>query len=386
MSSFNKRLGYYTVGDQDFESKIAAALYAVKVNKPLQWVFNDKIFSSYNWQQEPEESLDELYNKRARQIRNKYDYVIISYSGGADSHNLLMSFVRQNLHVDEIIVNTTEKANSIVVNDVANKHASNAGAEHELQTVPRLKELAPLIPKTKITILDLSDYVFSGFEKAKDASWVLEKKEGLNPAGVSRFNYIFYNEVRKNFDKDKKIALVLGIEKPKVTIKDGDLYLRFTDRTANIITVAEHVKDYTNTTIEFFYWSPECAPMLIKQGHVIRRWLEANPHLQKDFLAENVNFGTLRLIHERVLRSVVYTTWDVNWYQADKAVKDWYTEFDSWFTNGYRDTKAFQIWKEGIDFVKESLEPYHQTIDGEIDGLKGFAKYYKIGPIRVCPK
>ena len=386
MSSFNKRLGYYTVGDQDFESKIAAALYAVKVNKPLQWVFNDKIFSSYNWQQEPEESLDELYNKRARQIRNKYDYVIISYSGGADSHNLLMSFIRQNLHVDEIIVNTTEKANSIVVNDVANKHASNAGAEHELQTVPRLKELAPLIPKTKITILDLSDYVFSGFEKAKDASWVLEKKEGLNPAGVSRFNYIFYNEVRKNFDKDKKIALVLGIEKPKVTIKDGDLYLRFTDRTANIITVAEHVKDYTNTTIEFFYWSPECAPMLIKQGHVIRRWLEANPHLQKDFLAENVNFGTLRLIHERVLRSVVYTTWDVNWYQADKAVKDWYTEFDSWFTNGYRDTKAFQIWKEGIDFVKESLEPYHQTIDGEIDGLKGFAKYYKIGPIRVCPK
>jgi hypothetical protein len=386
MSSFNKRLGYYTVGDQDFESKIAAALYAVKVNKPLQWVFNDKIFSSYNWQQEPEESLDELYNKRARQIRNKYDYVIISYSGGADSHNLLMSFVRQNLHVDEIIVNTTEKANSIVVNDVANKHASNAGAEHELQTVPRLKELAPLIPKTKITILDLSDYVFSGFEKAKDASWVLDKKEGLNPAGVSRFNYIFYNEVRKNFDKDKKIALVLGIEKPKVTIKDGDLYLRFTDRTANIITVAEHVKDYTNTTIEFFYWSPECAPMLIKQGHVIRRWLEANPHLQKDFLAENVNFGTLRLIHERVLRSVVYTTWDNNWYQADKAVKDWYTEFDSWFTNGYQDTKAFQIWKEGIDFVKESLEPYHQTIDGEIDGLKGFAKYYKIGPIRVCPK
>jgi hypothetical protein len=384
--NFNKRLGYYIVGDQEFESKIAAALYSVKVNKPMTWIFNDKVFALHNWQQEPEESLDDLYDKRARQIRNKYDYVIISYSGGADSHNMLMSFIRQNLHVDEILVNTTEKANRLTVNDASCLHASNAGAEHELQAVPRLKELAPLIPKTKITILDLSDYVFANFEQAKDASWVLDKKEGLNPAGVSRFNYLYYSEVRKTFDKDKKIALVLGIEKPKVTIENGNVLVRFIDRIANIVTVTGHVKDYTNTTIEFFYWSPECVPMLIKQGHVVKKWLEANPQFQPDFYADNVNFEKIRLVHERVLRSVVYSTWDNSWFQADKAVSDWYTEFDTWFIEGYKDTKAFHIWNEGINFVRDSLAEYHREVDGPPDGLKGYAKYYNLGPLRVYPK
>jgi hypothetical protein len=384
--NFNKRLGYYIVGDQEFESKIAAALYSVKVNKPMTWIFNDKVFALHNWQQEPEESLDDLYDKRARQIRNKYDYVIISYSGGADSHNMLMSFIRQNLHVDEILVNTTEKANRLTVNDASCLHASNAGAEHELQAVPRLKELAPLIPKTKITVLDLSDYVFANFEQAKDASWVLDKKEGLNPAGVSRFNYLYYSEVRKTFDKDKKIALVLGIEKPKVTIENGNVLVRFIDRIANIVTVTGHVKDYTNTTIEFFYWSPECVPMLIKQGHVVKKWLEANPQFQPDFYADNVNFEKIRLVHERVLRSVVYSTWDNSWFQADKAVSDWYTEFDTWFIEGYKDTKAFHIWNEGINFVRDSLAEYHREVDGPPDGLKGYAKYYNLGPLRVYPK
>lgn len=386
MSNFNKRLGYYIVGDQEFESKIAAALYSVKVNKPMEWIFNNKVFSSYNWQQEPEETLDELYDRRARQIRNKYDYVIISYSGGADSHNMLMSFIRQNLHVDEILVNTTEKANRLTVNDVNCKQATNAGAEHQLQAMPRLKELAPLIPKTKISILDLSDYVFANFEEAKDASWVLDKKEGLNPAGVSRFNYLYYSEVRKTFDKDKKIALVMGIEKPKVTIENGNVFVRFIDRIANIVTVTGHVKDYTNTTIEFFYWSPECVPMLIKQGHVVKKWLEANPHIQPDFYAENINFEKIRLVHERVLRSVVYSTWDNTWFQADKAVSDWYTEFDTWFIEGYKDTKAFHIWEEGVNFVRDSLGAYHRDVDGDPDGLKGYAKYYNLGPLRVCPK
>lgn len=268
----NKELGFYVCNGQEFSSKIRALLYSNEVNKPVDWLFNDRVFQSYDWTIEPSESLDELYDRRARQLRNQYDYLILSYSGGADSHNILMSFVRQGLHLDEILVNHFEKAAGKFVDlNPANTEAKNAGAEHYLQTIPRLKEIAPRIPKTKITLADMSDHLFDMMEGSGDASWILSRREGINPAGTTRFNYLHLTEVRKKFDKEKSICMVVGVEKPRTAITtNGDLVMRFVDRAANQLTVAEHLKDYTNSTAEFFYWSPNCVPMLIKQGHVIK--------------------------------------------------------------------------------------------------------------------
>ena len=376
----DKKLGFYVCNGQEFSSKIRALLYSNEVNKPVEWMFNDRVFQSYDWTVEPTETLDELYDRRARQLRSQYDYVILSYSGGADSHNILMSFVRQGLHIDEIVVNHFEKASKKFVSlDPTNKDPKNAGAEHYLQTLPRLKEISPRIPKTKITIADLSDHIFDIMENTGDASWILTKNEGINPAGVTRFNYLHLTDVRKRFDKEKSICLVVGIEKPRVAItKEGNLIMRFIDRAANQILVAEHFKDYNNSTAEFFYWSPDCVKLLIKQGHVIKKYLSANPMMQHHWHASNITFESVRLIHERILRSLLYTTWDDVWYQADKATSDWYSEFDSWFTEGYKDTAAVGVWKEGVNYVNTKLSNY---VNDSGDGLKHYAKYYNLGPV-----
>ena len=71
----------------------------------MDWIFHDDAFSKYPWHIEPEASLDQLYDARARQLREKYDYVVLSYSGGSDTHNILESFIRQGLHIDEIVTN-----------------------------------------------------------------------------------------------------------------------------------------------------------------------------------------------------------------------------------------------------------------------------------------
>lgn len=376
----NRELGFYVCDGKEFSSKILAFLHSKQVNKPVEWLFNDRIFQSYDWTIEPEETLDQLYDRRARQLRERYNYLIISYSGGADSHNMLMSFVRQGLHVDEIVVNQFEKAGKKFIDlDPNNRSAKNAGAEHYLQTLPRLKELATLIPKTKITIADLSDHIFKSMEVAGDASWILSKREGINPAGATRFNYLHLAEVRKRFDKEKSICLIVGIEKPRTTIVNGRMVIRFIDRAANQVTVAEHIKEYENSTAEFFYWSPDCVPMMIKQGHVIKKYLGANPHLQQHWYGHSFTFKTFRLIHERILRSVLYTTWDNNWWQADKATLDWYSEFDSWFTDGYDDTRAVKVWKEGINYVQQNLTDFIKE-DG--DGLKTYYKTYDLGPVQ----
>jgi hypothetical protein len=387
--TFNKKLGFYTCNGLDFESKIHACFYSLENKKRINWVFNDLEFGMHDWTVEPNETLDQLYNKRAKDLRDKYDYLILSYSGGADSHNALMSFIRQGIHVDEIVVNTMEKGwKPYTVIDPTNKSSLNSGAEHYLQTVPRLKELEKYIPNTKITICDLTDYVSESLLATGDASWVLKKREALNPIGITRFNYIYFNEVRKRFDKEKRIGIVLGVEKPKSLIHKGQFWIRFNDRAANMVTIIDHVKDYDNSELEYFYWSPDCIPMLIKQGHVIKKWLEVNPEFQKYWDTDRTDFKTVRLYHERLLRTVVYpTTWNNNWFQADKAIKDWYSEFDDWFFKGTVGTDANRIWHDGIDYITNSLGPYlkYDTDTNKFDGLKMFFKSYLIGNINTFP-
>jgi hypothetical protein len=382
----DEKLGYYLVDGIKFDSKIKAALHSVKIKKKMSWHFNDEVFDKFDWSVEPNETLDQLYDQRARSLREKYDYIMLSYSGGADSHNILMSFIRQGLFIDEIVVNTMNKATEKFTEvNAQNKENKNAAAEYQLQTFPRLKEVENLIPNTKITVLDLSDHLFDFLNKTGDGSWVLDKKEQVNIAGATRFNYIHFDEIRKQFDKDKKIALILGVEKPRTYIKDGIFYMAFQDRAANIVTVAEHIRDYTNSSVEFFYWSPEGTRIICKQVHVIKKWLEAFP--EKQSLWEwggQFSPTTFRLVHERILRTLIYSTWNNEWYQADKAVKDWYSEFDAWFYEGFADTNAFHVWKDGLNYLEASLGPYIKKDEqGNADGLQSFFRTYAIGPMKV---
>jgi len=379
----NKKLGYYSCNNLEFDSKIQACIYSSKVNKPLAWHFNDTEFDAYNWTNEPIESLDRLYNRRAKDIREKYDYVILSYSGGSDSHNILEAFIRQGLLIDEIVINHMSKANTSIVLDSNNKNSWNAGAEFELQTIPRLKYIKNNSPKTKITVLDLSDNVFDTLRNSTDASWVESKREPLNVSGATRYNYIYFKEVRTQFDRSKSICLILGIEKPRTYIKKNKFYLLFSDKSANIASASEHISDYTNATVEYFYWSPDAIPIICKQAHVIKRWLEAFPQYKPLWTPVDRAdlFTKHRLIHERMYRTIIYTTWNDNWYQADKAIKDWNSEMDDWFVSQYRDTKEFSIWKEGIKYVVENAKDYVITRDNSFDGLKTFLNNYYIGEI-----
>ena len=242
------------------------------------------------------------------------------------------------------------------------------------------------MPNTKITICDLTDHVYDSFNSVGDASWVLDKREALNPIGITRFNYIYFSEVRKRFDKQKSLGIVLGVEKPKSAIVNDKFWMRFVDRAANMITIINHLADYDNTEVEYFYWSPDCVPMLIKQGHVIRKWLMANPNIQHYWNSKTLTYKIARLYHERLLREVIYySTWNIDWYQADKATKDWYSEFDNWFILGAEGTSAKHIWDEGIAYVTDKLSPYIRLNDdtNTPDGLQSHVKKYLIGTIPI---
>lgn len=384
----NKKIGFYSVDNLDFDSKIRACLFASQHNKKVTWNFNNEQFGLFDWSVEPYETLDELYDKRAREIREKYDYVLLSYSGGSDSHNMLMSFVRQNLLVDEIVVNCMNEANkNFIVLDKNVKSSWNTGAEHFLQTLPRLKELETKLLKTKITIVDLSQYLFKAFLDYGDESWVMDRREGLNPLNVTRYNYAYFKDLRTKFDKSFKIALVVGIEKPKTFIKDNVFKIQFTDRSANIVPIDDHLKDYSNSSMEFFYWSPDSTRMLCKQAHTIKKWLENNPEKMYLWEADSITPSRWRLVHEKVLRNLIYSTWNENWFQTDKSISDWNSEFDQWFYRGYSDTATYKIWKSGIDYMISNAPRFLKyRPDGTPDGLMVFNNVYTIENMNYIDK
>jgi len=376
----NKKLGYYTVDGKEFSSKIQACLFATKKRKEVKWHFNDEIFSKFDWSVEPEESLDQLYDIRARYLREKYDYLILSYSGGADSHNIVESFLRQNLTIDEILVNTVEKASSkFTIIDNKIKNPENTAAEHFLQTIPRLNEIKKRNSQIKITICDLSDHLMSNWLLKGDESWVEDRIEGLNPLNVTRFNYLYYDDIKRKFDKEKNIGIIIGVDKPKVHIYTNGWYvIKFDDRVTNIIPINSYLNSYDNSSVEFFYWSPDSIKILCKQAHEIKRWLKLNPQYQKYWYFNNLTHKIKRTLHEPLLRSIIYTTWNNGWYQTEKSVSDWYSEFDSFWIDNVKGTKSYDIWLAGLKYVEKHAADYLGFRDGKADGLIHFYKPYVV--------
>lgn len=375
----NKKVGYYIVGNQEFFSKIQATLYASQNNLDVTWRFNNDIFDKFNWQVEPEESLDQLYDARARELREKYDYLMVSYSGGSDSHNLMQSFIRQGLHVDELLVVTTDKMNQRHTQyDVSNTKAENLSAEHILNTIPRLNEIKKQCPNIKVTIHDMTDNLIEMLSQSEDGDWVLSKREIINPIGMSRFNYKYISDVRKKFDSSKKIAVIFGIEKPRTIIKPetNEFLLYFNDRAVNYPASDSLAEYVSNIEIEYFYWSPSCVKMLCKQGHVIKKWLEVNPQYQSMWVSGSAQ--DVLSTQEEVLKNIIYTTWNNNWYQVGKAIKDWDSELANGFFKEFKGTDILKKWDEGTKFLQQHTGKF---LKKDMRSFKQHSIFYKIGTI-----
>ncbi len=362
-------LGFYVVGNARFSSKVDALLYGAATNQQVGWWFHDEVFGAYDWTVEPEQSLDDLYAKRARQLRESYDYLILSYSGGADTHNVLETFLRNSIHLDEVVCNhLTEATQRWTVLDRSVIAPWNFAAEHALQAVPRLQELATRAPKTKITVLDASKHVLDSIAEMDDPTWALRRNEHLSPGQLFRYDYWHWAEMMRTFERGKRVALIVGIDKPKTRIEDGQFWMVFPDGGVNITTIREWNADHSNVETEPFYWSPTAVEMLCKQNpEMVRHW-------------ERPSFRTIRRVHERVLRSVVYSTWDDGWYQADKSDTMWNTEFDTWIRRDPQHTKAMSNWCRGLAYLAQVL-PGGSLIErrGMPDGIKAFTKRYTIG-------
>lgn len=357
----NEKLGYYTVDNQVFESKIQALVHATKTNKPVRWIFNNDEFERTNWAVEPTETLNNLYRHRARQLREKYDYLVLCYSGGSDSNNILEAFIAEGLVIDEIVTNfIVDATKSISSQNITSTKAENHNAEWDLLTKNRLQYIHNKMPGAKISNFDMSKPILDHFKDHLDGSWILKCKEWANPMSTSRYNIIHDITLRKTFDKSNSVGVILGVDKPPLVIRDGRLFLQFIDTTANITPMSNHIKAYDNSTMELFYWSPDSTDILRKQCWTVLKFLRANSQYQElwDWKAKfpgHPLYAQARTLKESILRTVIYSTWNNNWFQAEKGTIGWTNVNDAWFFDYFKDTPEHRAWQNGIDYLLSNI-------------------------------
>ena len=372
--SFVERNGYYRVGEQNFNYKINALEAATRNNLPVTWEFNSEVYKKLNWKSSTGVGLDNLYRMRAQQLRNKYDYLVLAFSGGADSYTVLRSFIDNNIHLDEIVCDwplaQTEKLN--VSSDLK---PENYSSEWDLAIKPVLEYIAQHHPEIKITVTDSIQTL--SVEDYEDTCTVTQIH---NYVSIKRYRKISAR-LRTLADQYQKVALVLGIEKPQFSIYRGLFCAYFSDAGCWFKSTFE---DYARN-VEYFYWTPDLPEIVLEQTHVIYQQILKNKNLLQFFDPKINNFeDRLYTRNQRdFVKSQIYPKWNPTIFQADKGSSLIYNEQYAWFFSQDK-TREIESWESSMNSRLRLVDDQYLNFfaDQKFRGYKEFSsRIYPLGPI-----
>lgn len=344
--SWFARTGYYVVGNKIFRHKVYAMQEATRQRiKPqdVVWVFNNDVYDALDWKTVSDAPLTEMYRLRAQQLREKYDYLLLSFSGGGDSTNVLDSFVMNKIRVDEVVVYWPHKHTRGKYIPNRSTDASNFISEWHYNIEPKLKWLEKISPETKITILDWTE-TLQVHEPDED---IVEHGPHHNYIGYKRNKAVDMLLLERQA-KYPNYAFVTGIN-PAMPIQVGrHLFTYFTEGACS-----SYASDYTarglQRNVEFFYWTPDMPEMVRAQSQTLLAAIKADPKsltLIPDWsdminVTKKKNKGKIDEPLRRWIKWVLYPTYDHNNLQVDKNTSPLLTpEWYSWF---YTDSDSREI-------------------------------------------
>ena len=375
----NPKLGYYKVRDQIFYSKPEAFIYASAVNKWPQWKFNLPTYGELDWTKEPETNIRELYRMRAQQLRDKYDYIRLECSGGSDSTTVAFSFLLNNIHVDEVIFRYPKIGEKNVSGNAYDTKATNTLSEFEFAAKPLLNWIKTNYPNTMVRIHDFAENMLEE-DATRDESWIFQTRDWFQPAHADKYNQFNLKEHRELADSGKRIAVVTGIEKPRMCVIDNKWYVYFADLHAN--SAHPVVGDYTNITNEYFYWTPDFPEITQKQVHLIKQWFDIaeNNHLRNLLIWPNTSIAQ-RTAYEQIVKSIIYPDYDIETWQTSKPTNSFYNEMDHWFYTNFKETNLYNAWKAGLHVLIDKIDPKYMVYElGQPVGLaQMFSPHYYVG-------
>lgn len=321
------KFGYWRVGTQRFSRKIDALLYASSINAAVNFYYHNHIWENYDRSNLGKVSLQSLYKERALQLRDKYDYLILCYSGGADSHNILKTFLDNRIRLDEVFVKWPKplRDGKLYTPNTTDISAKNFWSEWDFVLKPRLQWLAATHPEIKIT---LKDYTV-GLTESK-IKQLFDTLNFIRPGGM------VYNSVISDTDKvlsGKSVAHIYGTDKPLLCTNPTKDKLMFFFSDVALDQVAK--SDINPENSECFYWSPDMPSIIFEQSYKIGEYIKNNTHLKNTHLwragltdAEKVAAGQLQY---DLIKTILYDNWNPHTFQTNKPTRGDRKDKFSWF-------------------------------------------------------
>lgn len=348
----DNKLGFYEVAGKIHYDKASALLEASRLNlkyDDVYWNFNDSVFASWDWSQEPLGSIRQYYHARARHLREKYDYLILNCSGGADSTTMLYSFINQGLHVDEVFVRHADAGTKNYKSTNKDFDASNEHSEFEYAALPLLNWIRKVSPKTKITVHDFSKDILDD-NLTWDENFIHWCADYVTPGCIVRYSHASNKDSLNTFDKGKSIGIIFGTDKPRLCIADdGSLLTFFFDRSVACAIPATVNNGYTNTNVELFFWSPDAVPLMIKQCHVIKNWFMQPENKKLQFMLDYkwLMSSINRTLYETMIKGIIYPDYDLTTFQCNKPARAVLQEWDYWMED-FKNTTGYSVFLTGM--------------------------------------
>jgi hypothetical protein len=281
----HRRLGIYWAGDIPFINKADAFIEASRSGTNVRWDFNDDVYSSINWKVPIETSLAELYRIRAQQLRDRYDYVSLFFSGGVDSTNVLHAFIDNNILLDEIVM-FRPKCIETNNTDLSNR---NLYGELDYAALPHLREYLK-DPRTVVRFIELDNIATSVLNDDNLTSQI-EVSSNLTPTSFIKSALCLTDPIWNNlYQAGKNVCHIQGIDKPHIKIVNNRAYFQFVDVMSFNFAPRYHTAEtemvWKHQFQELFYWTPDLPELVVKQCQVVKKIAQSDVYKN---IFENIN-------------------------------------------------------------------------------------------------
>lgn len=272
------RYGFFDVNGTKTFSKYEAWQLAQQENvatDDIKFNFSDEALGQLDWTVEPTAELSELYKQRAIQLREKYDHLVLFYSGGIDSHVILNTFYRNNIKIDEIITIGNRK----YLDETAKINQEVFG-----KALPYLDTLNLKRFGTKTSYVDIGQLIIDQFmDPFHFENFMYYHNGPLSPWYMAFRSPMFKLQNQSHVElsnSGKKICYMWGYDKPNLFNIDGNWCFKYIDSVSDFAVRPYAYKKLlggalVNCYDEPFFVTPDLPEMTIKQCHLTVKMLNS---------------------------------------------------------------------------------------------------------------